>query len=321
MTGAVLVTGAAGFIGSHVCEALLARGERVIGLDNFDPYYDPAFKRRNLAEFSHNPYLTFVEADVRDAASLRDAVTAREIDRIVHLAALAGVRASIDRAADYVAVNVTGTVNVLEAVRQHAGRVKHTVVVSTSSVYGSTDRIPFVEDDSADRPLAPYPASKRAAELMAHAYFNLFKLPIAIVRLFSVYGPRGRPDMMPYQIAQSLTRGEPITLFDNGQMHRDWTYVSDIVAGIVGALDHPRGFDVYNLGRGEPVLMADFVQILEELTGRSALVKNVPAPPSEPPRTYADVSRARAAFGYKPQVPVADGLAKFWEWFQEKDEG
>ncbi len=319
MTGAVLVTGAAGFIGSHVCEALLARGERVIGLDNLDPYYDPAFKRRNLAAFSHKTNCSFIEADVRDAALLREAVAAHEIDRIVHLAALAGVRASIDRAADYVAVNVTGTVNVLEAAR--AWHVKHTVVVSTSSVYGSTDRIPFVEDDSADRPLAPYPASKRAAELMAHAYFNLFKLPIAIVRLFSVYGPRGRPDMMPYQIAQSLTRGEPITLFDNGQMHRDWTYVSDIVAGIVGALDHPCGFDVYNLGRGEPVLMADFVQILEELTGRSALIKNVSAPPSEPPFTYADVSRARAAFGYDPQVPVADGLAKFWEWFQEKDEG
>ncbi len=316
--GSILVTGAAGFVGSHVSELLLARGERVIGLDNFDPYYDPRFKRRNLAQVSARPNFAFVEADIRDSALVSNAIREHGVDRVVHLAALAGVRASINRANDYVSVNVTGTVNVLDAAR--AADVKRTVFISTSSVYGATAHIPFVEDDPADQPLAPYPVSKRAAELMAYSYHNLFNQPIAVVRLFSVYGPRGRPDMMPYQVAFSIAKGKPIPLFNNGQMHRDWTYVGDIAAGIVGALDRAGGFGIYNLGRGEPVLMADFVNILEELIGKPAIINDVPAPPSEPPITYADVSRARAAFGYNPGVSVAEGLEKFWAWFREQPE-
>ncbi len=316
--GSILVTGAAGFVGSHVSELLLARGERVIGLDNFDPYYDPRFKRRNLAQVAARPNFAFVEADIRDSALVSNAIREHGADRVVHLAALAGVRASINRANDYVSVNVTGAVNVLDAAR--AANVKQTVFISTSSVYGATARIPFVEDDPAGQPLAPYPVSKRAAELMAYSYHNLFNQPIAVVRLFSVYGPRGRPDMMPYQVAYSIAKGKPIPLFNNGQMHRDWTYVGDIAAGIVGALDHAGGFDIYNLGRGEPVLMADFVNILEELIGKPAIIDDVPAPPSEPPITYADVSRARAAFGYNPGVSVAEGLEKFWAWFREQPE-
>ncbi len=316
--GSIMVTGAAGFVGSHVAELLLARGERVIGLDNFDPYYDPRLKRRNLIPLSLHSNFTFIESDIREAASVSDLIREHGVDRIAHLAALAGVRASINRANDYVAVNVTGTINVLDAAR--AAGVKQTVFVSTSSVYGATAHTPFVEDDPAGQPLAPYPASKRAAELMAYSYHNLFNQPISVVRLFSVYGPRGRPDMMPYQVAYSIAQGKAITLFNNGQMHRDWTYVGDIAAGIVGALDHPNGFSIYNLGRGEPVLMADFVRLLEKLIGKPALINDVPAPPSEPLLTYADVSRARAAFGYNPGVPVAEGLEKFWAWFREQPE-
>lgn len=314
----VLVTGAAGFVGSHVSELLLSRGERVIGLDNFDPYYDPRFKRRNLAQVSARANFSFVEGDIRDAALVSTVIREQGVDRVAHLAALAGVRASINRANDYVSVNVTGTVNVLDAAR--AAGVRQTVLVSTSSVYGAAAPIPFVEDDPADQPLAPYPVSKRAAELMAYSYHNLFNQSIAVVRLFSVYGPRGRPDMMPYQIAYSIAKGQPIPLFNNGQMRRDWTYVSDIAAGIVGALEVPNGFGVYNLGRGEPVLMADFVHILEKLIGQPALINDLPAPPSEPLATFADVSRARTAFGYNPSVSVAEGLEKFWAWFREQPE-
>jgi UDP-glucuronate 4-epimerase len=312
--GAILVTGAAGFVGSHVAEALLARGEQVLGYDNLDPYYDPRIKQRNLAALLKQPGFSFLQADVRDAPALMDAVRANAVDRIVHLAALAGVRASINRANDYVAVNLGGAVNVLDAAR--TAEVRHTVIVSTSSVYGATARIPFVEDDPADQPLAPYPATKRAAEVMAYSYVNLFAMPIAVVRLFSVYGPRGRPDMMPYQIADGIAHGKPITLFNGGNMHRDWTYVSDISAGIVGALDTPKGFGLYNLGRGEPVLMADFVRLLEGLIGKPALIHDTPAPASEPPITFADISRARETFGYSPQVPVAEGLERFWMWFK-----
>lgn len=313
--GSVLVTGAAGFVGSHVCEALLARGEQVVGLDNFDPYYDPRVKRRHIAALSKQPGFTGLEADVRDAGAVKNAVEQYRVDRVLHLAALAGVRASIDRAADYTAVNVIGTVNVLDAARSARAKV---VVISTSSVYGSAARIPFAEEDAADRPLAPYPASKRAAEIMAYSYYNLFDMPINVLRLFSVYGPRGRPDMMPFQIADGIVRGRAVTLFNHGQMHRDWTYISDITDGIIRALDGLRsGFNVYNLGRGEPVLMADFVRLLEGMIGRPAVIHDAPAPASEPPRTFADIRRARTDFGYRPTVSVAEGLAQFWEWFRQ----
>lgn len=312
--GAILVTGAAGFIGSHVSEMLLKRGERVVGYDNLDPYYDPRFKKRNLNQLADHLNFTFIEADIREAEKLIHIIKNQEVDRVVHLAALAGVRASINRAADYTAVNIGGTVNVLEAAR--AINAINTVIASTSSVYGETSHIPFTEDDPADHPLAPYPASKRAAEIMAHSFHHLFQLNIAAVRFFSVYGPRGRPDMMPYQIADCITNGKPITLFNNGAMKRDWTYVEDIARGVIAALDHPDGYGLYNLGRGEPVLMSDFVQILEEMIGKEAIIKDVPAPASEPNVTYADITRARNAFGYEPQVSVVDGLQKFWEWFR-----
>jgi UDP-glucuronate 4-epimerase len=316
--GSILVTGAAGFVGSHLCEALVARGERVIGLDNFDPYYDPGIKRRNLSGLQDHPGFTLCEGDVRDAGLLKEITAAQTVDRIIHLAALANTRVSVNRAADYAAVNLGGTVNVLEAAREVGAR--QTVFISTSSVYGAADRIPFVEDDPADHPLTPYPATKRAAELMSYSYHNLFKLPITVVRLFNVYGPRGRPDMMPYQIARRLVQGQPIMLFNNGQMRRDWTYISDIVAGIIAALDHTTGFNVYNLGRGQPVLMIDFVRLLEALTGRQAVIDDEPSPPSDPPITFASVDKARQAFGYAPTVSVAEGLAKFWDWFKAQPE-
>ena len=317
--GAILVTGAAGFIGSHVSERLLQRGEHVIGYDNLDPYYDPRIKRRNVNALSDSLNFAFIEGDIRDAEKLNHVAKTQDVDRIIHLAALANVRVSVNRAADFTAVNLGGTVNVLETAR--AVNAAHVVIASTSSVYGETNRVPFTEDDPAIHPLAPYPATKRAAELMAHAFHNLFHLPITALRFFNVYGPRGRPDMTPYKWTQAILEGKPITLFNKGNMKRDWTYVEDTAKGVVAAFDHPNGFEIYNLGRGEPVLMSDFVQIIEEITGKSAIIQETDAPASDPSVTYADVTRARNAFGYNPQVSIADGMQKFWEWFRRKDEG
>lgn len=311
MSGAVLVTGAAGFIGSHVCEALLARGETVMGIDNFDPYYSPVEKQANLAALHARPGFSFLEFDVRNVDGWAPVVAG--VDRIVHLAALAGVRASVEQPLDYVAVNVAGTVRVLAAAVQ-AG-VRQLVFASTSSVYGQGLEFPFREDQPADRPLAPYPATKRAAEMLAHSYHVAHGLNVSVLRFFSVYGPRGRPDMMPRLLAESLLHGSSVTLFAGGQMWRDWTYVSDIVAGVLGALDTPRGYEIYNLGCGAPVLMADFVTHLERLAGRKANVRSVPAPASEVVRTGADITKAAAHFGYQPQISVAAGLKLFWDWF------
>lgn len=311
MSSAVLVTGAAGFIGSHVCEALLARGETVMGIDNFDPYYSPVEKQANLAALHARPGFSFLEFDVRNVDGWAPVVAG--VDRIVHLAALAGVRASVEQPLDYVAVNVAGTVRVLAAAVQ-AG-VRQLVFASTSSVYGQGVEFPFREDQPADRPLAPYPATKRAAEMLAHSYHVAHGLNVSVLRFFSVYGPRGRPDMMPRLLAESLLHGSSVTLFAAGQMWRDWTYVSDIVAGVLGALDTPHGYEIYNLGCGAPVLMADFVTHLERLAGRKANVRSVPAPASEVVRTGADITKAAAHFGYQPQISVEAGLKLFWDWF------
>jgi UDP-glucuronate 4-epimerase len=311
--GRVLVTGAAGFIGGHLARRLMERGEQVVGLDNFDPYYSPDLKRRNVAQLAADPHFTFQELDIRQAEAVLRLAQEQEVDRIAHLAALAGVRASIERAADYQSVNVGGTISLLDAAR--AVGVKQFVLASTSSVYGSGTPAPFVESAAADEPLAPYPASKRGAELMAHAYHNLFGLHITCLRLFTAYGPRVRPDMMLYQVAESATRGKEVVMFGDGEMRRDWTYVADIVEGILAALDRPLGYQVLNLGRGEPVLLADFVRAVERLAGRPANLVHRPAPPSEPPLTYADISKARRLLGYDPKVSVDEGLALFWEWY------
>ncbi len=311
----VLVTGGAGFIGSHLCEALLARGDEVVCLDNFDDYYDPARKRANVAAFATHPRCSLVEADVRDREGLAALFEqAGGFDAIAHLAAMAGVRASVRQAVLYTQVNVLGTVHLLDLARDYG--VGNFVFASTSSVYGRTRRLPFVEDDAADRPLAPYPATKRACEMMGHAYHNMHGLNFTALRLFSVYGPRGRPDMMPYTIVHRLVHDQTIVLFEGGRMRRDWTYVDDIVRGVVAALDRPLGYEVINLGRGEPIWMDRFVRILETLVGKKARLETPPAPASEPPVTYADIGKARRLLDYHPTTSVEEGLARLWAWYR-----
>ena len=276
----VLVTGAAGFIGSHVAGRLLDRGDTVAGLDNFDAYYSPARKRRTVAMLSSNTRFTMHEADVRDQDAVAEICASGGFDVVVHLAAMANVRYSIERAPLYTDVNVRGTVNLLEASRQ-AG-ISHFVFASTSSVYGRTEALPFREDDPLGRPLAPYPATKIAGEVMGHAYHTLFGISFTALRFFSVYGPRGRPDMMPYIITDSIVNDRTFMLYAAGEMYRDWTFVDDVVSGVVAAVDRPLGYEIVNLGRGEPVRMADFVTLVEELVGKPALMTTPQAPASEP---------------------------------------
>lgn len=312
----VVVTGAAGFVGSRLSHALLDRGDTVLGLDNLNDYYSPALKERNLSLLEGREGFRFVRADLRDAPLVLSLLQEFRPDAVAHLAAMAAVRYSVQHPLIYGEVNVQGTMNLLDAARQ-TGQPR-CVLASTGSVYGADTPVPFLETAPADRPLAPYPASKRAMELMAHSYQHLWHLPTTVVRFFNVYGPFGRPDMMPWQWTEKILRGEPLTLFNGGHMKRDWTYVDDIVAGFVSALDAGLNWEIINLGCGNPVENLRFVQILEELLGKQAEIIDTPAPPSEPLITFADITKARQLLGFEPKVNVEEGLARFVEWYQAR---
>lgn len=312
----ILVTGAAGFIGSNLTETLLKRGEQVVALDNFNDYYDPVIKRANISSFQNHPHLSFYEADICKVEPIEQIFARHQPRAVAHLGAYGGVRYSIGRAKLYTEVNIVGTVNLLEAARQNGTEIF--VFASTSSVYGNTTQLPFIETDPCNLPLAPYPASKKAGEVIGYSYYNLHRLNFTALRFFSVYGPRGRPDMMPFMVTDRVVKGEEIKLFDAGQLKRDWTYVEDIVSGIMAALERPLGYEVINLGRGEPVLMADFVEIIEDLVGKKAVLSTPPAPASEPKITFANIDKARRLLDYHPQTPVAAGLARLWAWYQKE---
>jgi UDP-glucuronate 4-epimerase len=311
----ILVTGAAGFIGSHVSQRLLARGDYVIGLDNLNSYYDPARKQANLAEIGTPRDFHFVAGDIRDRTILGELFKKYKFSAVAHLAAMAGVRASINDPPLYFDVNLTGTLNLLDEARRTKGC--NFVLASTSSVYGDTRRIPFVEDDPCDRPLAPYAASKRAAEMLAYTFHHLYGLNVTALRFFTVYGPRGRPDMMAYKVADNIFFGREVPIYNGGQMHRDWTYVDDIANGVIAAVDRPLGFEVINLGRGKPILLADFVRLIEELAERKANLVPAPMPDTDIAFTHAEVTKARALLGYEPKVSVEDGIKGFWTWYRQ----
>ncbi len=311
----VLVTGAAGFIGSRLSAALLARGDTVTGLDNFNDYYPVVHKHRNLRDIQQHPKFNLINADLRDAERMLEICREFNPESIAHIAAMASVRYSMHHPLVYGAVNVQGTMNLMEAGRQVG--CPHVLLASTGSVYGQNTPTPFPETAAADRPLAAYPASKRAMELFAHSFNHLWAMPVTVLRFFNVYGPHGRPDMMPWQWTMAIAAGKEITLYNAGALRRDWTYIDDIVEGFIGALDSPRGYRIYNLGCGNPVANTDFVHEIEQLLGKKALVKNVPAPASEPPVTYADISSARRDLSYNPRVQVPEGLGRFIEWLRQ----
>ena len=314
----ILVTGAAGFIGSNLAEKLARAGETVVGLDNFNDYYDPAKKRANEARLNTYSNFRMVEADVRDRQRLFELFADEQFDVVAHLAALAGVRKAIEQPALYVDVDLNGTQNLMDAALA-AGGIHNFVFASTSSVYGNTQQIPFVETDACDRPLQPYAAAKRAAEILGYSYHHLFGLNFTAVRFFTVYGPNGRPDMMAYLIADSITKGIEIPLYEGGQMWRDWTYVEDITDGIVLALNKPLGYELLNLGRGEPTLLRDFVEMIEELAGGKGNFVHKTKIAADVVYTYADISKARRLIGYDPKVSVIDGVTAFWRWYADKE--
>ncbi|MFQ5400311.1 MAG: SDR family NAD(P)-dependent oxidoreductase [Anaerolineae bacterium] len=315
----VLVTGAAGFIGSHLAEKLARRGDEVVGLDNFNDYYDPARKRANERRLNAYPNFRMIEADIRDRSRMFDIFETEKFDAVAHLAAMAGVRNAMAHPDLYVEVDLNGTQHLMDAARA-AGTVGNFVFASTSSVYGNTRQIPFVESDPCARPLQPYAAAKRAAEILGYSYHHLYGLNFTAIRFFTVYGPNGRPDMMAYLVAESVSKGIQIPLYEGGQMYRDWTYVDDITDGVAAAIDRPLGYEIINLGRGEPVLLKKFVGMIEALAGRKANVVPKPMLAADFVRNEADISKARKLLGYEPKVSVEAGVKAFWEWYISQGE-
>lgn len=308
----VLVTGGAGFIGSRVAQRLLRSGQSVVIIDNFNDYYDPALKRANIALLEGGAQV--IEGDIRDSELVTRVFTEHRITRVAHMAAMAGVRYSAEQGRLYAEVNTTASVGLMDEARKHD--VEVFVQASTSSVYGNTDKIPFVETDTPDWPLAPYPASKRATELFAHSYYHLYGLNVTVLRFFNVYGPQGRPDMMPIKVIDSIVQQQPIRVYDGGQLKRDWTYIDDTVEGVLAALERPMGYQIINLGFGAPVALTEFIEIYEELIGKPAIQTFVPAPLTEPQITYCDNTRARELLDFEPKTGLADGLAHTWAWYQ-----
>lgn len=313
----VLVTGAAGFIGAHVARALVARGEAVHGVDDYNAYYPPALKHARVAALIPDVPLTTL--DIADTAAVQDLVARLRPRAVVHLAAQAGVRWSIDHPHDYTRANVQGFLNILEACRAHP--VEHLVYASSSSVYGASATVPFSEDQRVDRPLSLYAATKAANELMAHAYAHLYGIPLTGLRFFTVYGPWGRPDMAPILFSRAILAGRPIEVFNQGAMRRDFTHVDDIVAGVLGALDHPPGGTpaaaIYNLGNHRPVELGAFIAAIERAAGRAAVRIDRPLQPGDMVETCADTARAAAAFGYDPRTTIDDGIPGLVAWCRD----
>ncbi|MCW2557801.1 MAG: nucleoside-diphosphate-sugar epimerase [Mycobacterium sp.] len=323
----VLVTGAAGFIGSHVAARLLADGIDVVGLDNLNDYYSVALKRARLDRILTHPSFRFEETDITDRDAMARLFAAERFDKVVHLAAQAGVRYSLENPSAYTDTNITGFLHILEGCRQ--SKVGHLVYASSSSVYGSNTELPFRTSDSVDHPISLYAATKKANELMAHTYSHLFGIPSSGLRFFTVYGPWGRPDMSVFLFTKAILAGESIDVFNDGRMQRDFTYVDDIVEGVVRVLDvipGPRDvagsssrapYRVYNIGNNQPVELMRMIEVLEAATGLPAKKRMLPMQPGDVPATYADVDDLQRAVGFKPDTPLEVGIGRFVEWYRE----
>ena len=309
-----LVTGAAGFIGSHLCERLLADGWAVTGVDNFDDFYDPQIKRRNIAKCLTSGNFRLVEADIRDSAAVDKAID-KGVEVVVHLAAKAGVRPSIIEPVLYADVNVTGTVVLLELAKTH--KIGKFIFGSSSSVYGNNEKVPFCEDDNVDFPISPYAATKKAGELICHTYHHLCGMSVTCLRFFTVYGPRQRPDLAIHKFARLIQQGKPVPVYGDGSMMRDFTYIDDIIDGTVAAIDKCEGFNIYNLGESRPITVNALIAELENALGKKALKEHLPLQPGDVERTYADVTKASKELGYEPSTNIHAGLREFVRWLRQ----
>lgn len=329
----VLVTGAAGFIGSSVTQRLIERGDTVVGYDNLNDYYDPTLKEARLAQLTPLPGFSFVKGDVEDRAAMERLFAEQGFDRVVHLAAQAGVRYSLQNPHAYIQANLVGFTNILEGCRHHS--VKHLVFASSSSVYGGNAKMPFSVHDNVDHPLSLYAATKKANELMAHTYAHLYGLPVTGLRFFTVYGPWGRPDMSLFLFTRNIIAGKPIDVFNFGNHQRDFTYVDDIVEGVIRTLDRiaqPNPafsadapdpgtsnvpYRIYNIGGSQPVELMDFIAAIERETGKTAIKNFLPLQPGDVPTTCADADDLERDTGFRPQIPIAVGIKRFVEWYRD----
>jgi UDP-glucuronate 4-epimerase len=312
----VLVTGGAGFIGSHLVDRLLGEGDRVVALDNFDDFYNPALKRRNIQKARQHAGFRLIEGDLREPGLLEGLLQQEKFDVVAHLAARAGVRPSIQNSFLYADVNIRGTLQLLEACRKCG--IRRLVFASSSSVYGNNSKVPFSEEDPVSRPISPYAATKRAAELMCHTYHHLYGMDIACLRFFTVYGPRQRPEMAIHHFTRLIHEGKKISLFGDGKTSRDYTYIDDIMDGTLGALSREHGFEIYNLGESRTVPLARLVLAIENQLGKKAVIEYLPAQPGDVEHTYADIRKARERLGYEPHTDLEEGLSRFVRWYLEE---
>jgi len=310
-----LVTGGAGFIGSHVCERLLRDGHRVWAFDDLNDFYDPQIKRQNLREIQAlaRPF-EFIPGDITDAAALDELFSSVKFDQIIHLAARAGVRPSLEQPALYQRVNVEGTVNLLEAARKSG--VKKITLASSSSVYGVNAKVPFSESDPVFSAISPYAASKLACEALGHAYHHIYQMDVAALRFFTVYGPRQRPDLAIHKFTKLIDAGRPIPVFGDGRTARDHTHISDIVEGVIACTRQEFGFEIFNLGESETVELSRLIGLIEAALGKKAVIDRQPMQPGDVPITFADISKARARLGYQPKVKIEQGIKLFAEWYK-----
>lgn len=310
----ILVTGGAGFIGSHLVERLLERGEEVVCLDDFNDYYDPSVKRENIAAALKNPRFSLVEGDIRDDELLQALAAKHRFGKVVHLAARAGVRASISAPKLYEEVNCGGTLNLLEMCR--ANGIRHFIFGSSSSVYGINSKVPFSEGDTVASPISPYAATKRAGELMCHTYHHLYGLDVTCLRFFTVYGPRQRPEMAIHNFTRKIFGGEPIDVYGDGTSRRDYSYIDDIMDGVLRAVDRQFPFEIFNLGESRTVELAELISLIEAASGKRAVVRRLPDQPGDVPVTYADIGKARELLGYRPGIEIEEGIRRFVEWYR-----
>ena len=318
-TKRALVTGAAGFIGSHLVDRLLADGYEVHGVDSFDDFYDPRIKHRNLEAARTSNRFELHEADIRDAEAVHRIWNQGPFHVLVHLAARAGVRPSIEQPRLYYDVNINGTLNMLECCRRHPET--HVIFASSSSVYGNQRKVPFSEDDSVDNPISPYAASKKAGELLCHTYNYLYKIRITCLRFFTVYGPRIRPDLAIGKFIRMVSQGEAIPIFGDGSALRDFTYIDDIIDGVLAAIHRPKGFAIYNLGGAHPVTVSELVEQIERILGKKAKRTHLPTQAGDVDNTHADIRLARAELGFNPQVQFETGLLRVVEWHRAEKKG